>query len=250
MPRRSFTLVEILVVIALVALLIGILLPSLGQARLAARATSCGTRLAQIGVGLTLYFGEFDQTLPQLKGPLPGGGQAVIGALFSGKKGSLPLYGINDFGPERRPLNRYVLSRDVPPDSDSSPFELDEFRSPADRGARTVPGLGDVASYYHLVGASYTLNDHTLDGEAFPTLVPRTPTGDGGRMPYVLNPSRTWAVATHPIYNYQEGGDRGSFWFDRARCEANLLFVDCHVRIRARVPPGVVNTTDDYTFLP
>lgn len=250
----AFTLIELLVVIAVIALLIGILLPSLGAARLQARATTCGSRLQQIGVGLSLYMNQFDNTLPQAKGPLPEGGEAVIGTLFAGKKGRLPFYAIDQIGAERRPLNRYVIDRDIPPDEQPGVAETPEFRSPCDRGAEStgvpIPGLDRADSMYTLTGSSYILNDHALDGEERATLVPRTATGDGGRMPVVTQPTRTWVVGTHPIYNYQQDGDRGMRWYGKEQVEANLLFVDLHARVRVPVPKGVVNTTRDYTFLP
>jgi len=252
--RTAFTLIELLVVIAVIALLIGILLPALGAARAQARATACGARLQQIGVGLSLYLNQFDNTLPQAKGPLPSGGSAVIGSLFAGKKGRLPFYGIDEFGAERRPLNRYLIDRDVPPDSEPGVVETPEYRSPADRGAEStgvpIPGFDRADSMYDLIGSSYTLNDHSLDGDDHPTLVPRTATGDGGRMPGVAQPTRTWVVGTHSIYNYQEDGDRGMRWYRRDRVEASLLFLDLHARVRVQVPQGIVNTTPDYTFLP
>jgi prepilin-type N-terminal cleavage/methylation domain-containing protein len=246
MARAAFTLIELLVVIAIIAILIGILLPALGQARMQARATACGARLEQLGIALSLYFNDYDNTLPQCKGPLPGGGEAVIGALFGGKKGTLPYYGIDQIGAERRPLNRYIIEQDVPADSEGENVELGAFRSPADKGARTVPGLGVVESYYELIGSSYTLNDHSLDGDSHATLVPL----EGGRMPVVTQPAKTWVLGTHPIYNYQENGDRGSHWYAPGKVEVNLLFLDLHTGVRLPVPAGVVNTTDRYTFLP
>jgi hypothetical protein len=231
--------------------LIGILLPSLGSARLAGRTTVCGSRLQQLGVALGVYWNDFDRRMPQAKGPLPEGGEAVIGALFGGKKGELPFYGIDQLGAERRPLNRYVSSASVPPDAEQGVFEMEAFRSPVDRGASNtgvpIPGLDKTDSMYNLVGSSYTLNDHVVGDEQAATLVPL----GGGIMPDVLDPSKTWAIGTHTIYNFDnpQADDRGMRWFGRNKVEANLLYVDLHVRMRVNVPATLDATTADYTFL-
>jgi prepilin-type N-terminal cleavage/methylation domain-containing protein/prepilin-type processing-associated H-X9-DG protein len=65
-PNRGFTLVELLVVIAVVAILTGILLPVFSQAREAARRTSCAGNLHQLGQALALYVSDNDDHWPSI----------------------------------------------------------------------------------------------------------------------------------------------------------------------------------------
>jgi len=58
--RAGFTLIELLVVIAVIALLVGILLPSLGAVRETARAVVCASNLRQVTIAFTSYANEND----------------------------------------------------------------------------------------------------------------------------------------------------------------------------------------------
>jgi prepilin-type N-terminal cleavage/methylation domain-containing protein/prepilin-type processing-associated H-X9-DG protein len=74
--RKGFTLVELLVVIGIIALLVGILLPSLAGARRNARKVQCLAALSEIGKGLQMYAASFDQKWPVAAYRLPNNDQS------------------------------------------------------------------------------------------------------------------------------------------------------------------------------
>lgn len=64
-PRRTgFSLVELLVVVAILVVLLSILLPSLGKAREAARSVRCATNIGAQLVALHMYSNENDEFYP------------------------------------------------------------------------------------------------------------------------------------------------------------------------------------------
>ncbi|HPD29087.1 MAG TPA: DUF1559 domain-containing protein [Phycisphaerae bacterium] len=66
--RRGFTLIEVLVVAALIAMLLAILLPSLGRARHLARSVQCLSNLHQMGVAAHSYATTHGRFPPYLYG--------------------------------------------------------------------------------------------------------------------------------------------------------------------------------------
>jgi len=63
--KKAFTLIELLIVIAIIAILAAILFPVFGRARENARRSSCQSNLKQIGMGILQYVQDNDERYPQ-----------------------------------------------------------------------------------------------------------------------------------------------------------------------------------------
>ncbi len=137
----AFTLVELLVVIAVIATLIGILLPALGSARENAKRIECLNNLRQIGISVTMYMdSESRGQLPEI----------------------LPLIDPGDFGNQNDASLLQILAsyadaaqpvREDPDDPDSSWLVQSPYRCPSDRDSDD-PGSG-YRPIHEVYGTSY-----------------------------------------------------------------------------------------------
>lgn len=95
MQRNSavaFSLVELLVTIAIIGILAALILPALSQAKESGRSTSCQGNLHQIGVALQIYVEESKNHMPTMYDQLAGAGfqtnLTAINVVLSNQLGS------------------------------------------------------------------------------------------------------------------------------------------------------------------
>lgn len=179
-PRslRAFTLIELLMVIAIIALLISILMPSLNSAREQARVAKCVSNLKE-SMQFSLMYMESDsqKLIPWYRNPpVAGFGVSLFTpTVFGGFRakinddaGLMPdafLYPV-----QVRPLNSYVAPN-VQGDT-----EIDMYKCPSDKTSK-LPIIGtsptaqpDEEQYSSIQtrGTSYYLNTRFMQGYTWP----------------------------------------------------------------------------------
>ena len=65
MKRSIFTLIELLIVVAIIAILAGMLLPALNKAREKTATISCISNLKQVGTAMGMYHSDFNDYYPK-----------------------------------------------------------------------------------------------------------------------------------------------------------------------------------------
>lgn len=234
--ERAFTLIEVLVVIAIMSVLLGISLPVVRRVRVVAKRYACQSNLRNIAIALETYSHDYN-------GWLLYEGQELHYS-FGGWKGT------GSSTPAIRPLNKY-LQLDVRPTSSSS---TKVFRCPADIG-----GEGYQSEAYVTFGNSYYLNRFFVSGvlptrhprEEFTVLLREIRQYQGPvNLDQIREPSRLAGIGDHgwldqvdPIGMFYCGGG----WHGREHWH-NLAFMDGHMAY-VEIRKGIFES-EPYRMLP
>lgn len=144
--RRAFSLVELLVVLAVAALLLALLLPAVQHARESARKTECQNRLKQIGLALHNYH-ELHAVFPMGSGPSvdrPAWGFTM--ALFP-HLDLAAVYDTVNFDEPNCCREILALQTAVPPKPDPTSQPLNVLYCPSDPNAQRPHLSGGAVSY-------------------------------------------------------------------------------------------------------
>jgi prepilin-type N-terminal cleavage/methylation domain-containing protein len=222
--RSGFSLVEILVSIAIVAVLMSLLLPMLSHAREVSRTTVCASNLRQIGMAWQAYFHEFDQFPRHTEQP----DWRYGGAMFVGADRRAIL------DPER-PINRPLAEQGLGDRGDLTAL----FRCPGDKGVFARDGgdpRGRVSvlagrTCFGTFGTSYRANLFLMDSTHAgidPTARPlRLSEVHVGASLLLLTADPAWWYATRPAGD--PDADFEASWHGR-RDGGNMLAIDGSVR--------------------
>jgi prepilin-type N-terminal cleavage/methylation domain-containing protein len=179
LPRRGFTLVELLVVVSIIALLVAILLPSLSKARDQAKRLSCMANIRGIAQASLTYAADDrnEKVVPIGKGDgkytkahlayAGFGGKSGLGASKNATNSNWSGKGGAEIGSPHRPLN-FVLYKggffemQGPPNwPKDAKLDLPNYKCPADKGfsGMHMKGWRDTKlSGYDYFGTSYFAN--------------------------------------------------------------------------------------------
>ncbi len=163
--RNAFTLVELLTVITIIAMLAGMISPSLQRVRAKAETTACQSNLRQIGTAVWLYVPDNGNKFPSINNPW--GEQVFTNEGATNLLGALGPYGLTvkvlacpaDLRSKESYYRKYTNSYEY------LPFSSDEEAAP---GTATIYGrTGTFEIPFRRLTLAWDASDVHSDGYGF-----------------------------------------------------------------------------------
>lgn len=211
-PRRAFTLIELLIVIAILAILFSIGLPAIVKASSLAGQAKCLANIRSMGQATTSYLSDNDLRFPGLNQPDI---NRLRSSNLAGAEGAWN-HPISRTPVEDRPLFRYLNG------------ETSVAECANDSGSSSRPGAVGTTDFEWL-GSSYNYPDRTN------LLITQTRRGvwsiEGHRLSGVSQPSKKLVLSDNTLWS--PTGSEIDNWHEPidGRPSASIAYVDGHAAV-------------------